>query len=210
MTSSVRAVLGGEYGFDVRYAKGRLAGIKVDPRQLLAAYDESMAPAPQAWLDMRLGLMWKSSPVAGSIDAKAWMHETSRLLEDLPQEILADAIDTAVKNSARGFMPSVGEIRAVAEPKIRALRLERWRLQQVIDHEDQRTEKEDSAPRCTPEEARRITEEVGIKPDDSKPDRAHRGEPIAPDADWYRAHGVAEEDIPGAAFNSMKRMGAAA
>jgi hypothetical protein len=65
---------------------------------------------------------------------------------------------------------------------------------------------EDDAPRCTPEEARQIMEQVGIKPDDGKRDRSHRGEPIAPDADWYRQHGVEIDDTP----SGMKRMGAAA
>lgn len=49
---------------------------------------------------------------------------------------------------------------------------------------------EPEEPRCTPEEAKAIREALGIKLDPDKPDTAHRGKPIAPDAEWYRAHGI--------------------
>lgn len=49
---------------------------------------------------------------------------------------------------------------------------------------------EPEEPRCTPEQARRIMLECGIEPEVTKASTAHRGPPIAPDADWYAAHGI--------------------
>lgn len=51
--------------------------------------------------------------------AMAWLSETSRLLADLPDDILGEAIDQAVKRSERGFLPAVGQIRAIADPLLR-------------------------------------------------------------------------------------------
>jgi hypothetical protein len=42
---------------------------------------------------------------------RAWLHETARLLSDLPKRVLFDAIDDCVKEPGRVFVPSVGEIR---------------------------------------------------------------------------------------------------
>lgn len=44
--------------------------------------------------------------------------------------------------------------------------------------------------RCTPEQARAILEAEGIKLEAEKRDTSHRGPPIAPDAEWYAAHGI--------------------
>lgn len=49
-------------------------------------------------------------------DLALWMAETMRLLSDLPHDIVAHAIDQAVKTSKHGHMPSVGEIRQIADP----------------------------------------------------------------------------------------------
>lgn len=58
----------------------------------------------------------------------AWLAETGRLLWDLPHDILAQAIDEAIKRADRGFMPAVGQIRAVADPIIAQRREQSARL----------------------------------------------------------------------------------
>jgi hypothetical protein len=170
----------------VTYAKQRLSSINVDPHALIAAYDATMAPATPEWMAWRLNRLWKSSTPSGSLDATAWLHETGRLLSDIPQSILAAAIDEAVMKSTRGFMPSVGEIRAIAEPKMRDLRIERSRLQQVLEH----VEEPPTAPeeRCTPEQAAEILRQAGLHTESDTPDKPYI--PVeqrpAPDAAWYR------------------------
>ncbi|MFA6031829.1 MAG: hypothetical protein WC889_02880 [Myxococcota bacterium] len=142
-------------------AKRELERAGVDQRQLLAELVEGNRPATPDWLQKRLRLLWKSSTPAGSLDATAWLHETGRLLADLPQDILAAAIDTAVMQSARGFMPSVGEIRAIAEPHARTRRLQEDRLRAAIDWTPPVPVPVE--PTCTPEEAAAILAEEGIK-----------------------------------------------
>lgn len=106
--------------------------------RLIAAHDAALAPTDRDWLQKRLRLLWKSSTPAGSLDATAWLHETGRLLEDLPQDILAEAIDQAVMQSERGFMPSVGQVRAIAEPRVRDRQRAAARLAAIRDR-DQHT-----------------------------------------------------------------------
>jgi len=137
---------------------------------LIAAHNRALAPCGNDWLQKRLRLLWKSSPVGGSIDATAWLHETGRLLADLPQDILAAAIDQAVMKSERGFMPGVGEIRALAEPELAKRRLAKWRLEQVAAHK--RTAPVPPTERCSPEQAAAILKEVGVNTNTS------------PESDW--------------------------
>jgi len=99
--------------------------------RLIAAHDASLEPVAHDWLQKRLRVLWKSSVVNGSLDATAWLHETGRLLADLPHDLLADAIDTAVKSSERGFMPTVGQIRALAEPKLHQRQMHAARLRAI-------------------------------------------------------------------------------
>jgi hypothetical protein len=51
----------------------------------------------------------------------------TRLLHDLPHDVLAHSIDEAIKTSKHGFLPSVGEIRAIAQPIVaeREIQIER-------------------------------------------------------------------------------------
>ncbi|WP_312313140.1 hypothetical protein [Sphingobium yanoikuyae] len=77
-------------------------------------------PAPKRWTIDRLTTlvtMFTLGRVAPDPRQLAlWMSETSRLVADLPHDILAHSIDLAVQSGRHGFMPSVGEIRAVANP----------------------------------------------------------------------------------------------
>lgn len=175
---------------------------QVDVPALIAQHERALAPVASDWLQKRLRLLWKSSAISGSLDATAWLHETGRLLSDLPHDIAAWAIDETVKKSERGFLPSVGEIRSLAEPKLLERRRSLGRLKLVrdvgIEEKPKPLAPED---RCTPEQAREIMERFGIKPDENGPAaRAHRGPPRAPDRQWYLDNGVAPEDLP----DSMK------
>jgi hypothetical protein len=177
----------------------------VDVPALIAQHESALAPVASDWLASRLKLLWKSSTPSGSLSATAWLHETGRLLSDLPHDIAAWAIDEAVKRSERGFMPSVGEIRALAEPKLLERRRSLGRLKLVRDCKiDRKPEPLAPEDRCTPEQAREIMERCGIKPDETDESRAaaraHRDPPRAPDRQWYLDNGVAPEDLP----DSMK------
>lgn len=110
----------------------RSAGI--DPGSLLADMERLLQPVESNWLAERLRILWKSSTPAQSLDATVWLHETGRLLSDLPKGILASAIDEAVKTSTKGFMPGVGQIRAIAEPEADLLRRNVERLRMVVNY----------------------------------------------------------------------------
>ena len=73
---------------------------------------------PQVLLD-RLTMLGMSM-IRGMTDPerKAWLHETGRLLSDLPEAIVLEAIDECVKEPGRAFAPTVGEIRAKALPPL--------------------------------------------------------------------------------------------
>lgn len=79
-----------------------------------------MKPAPRDWIGGRLAAMFAMFSMNRNApdpkDLATWLTETTALLADLPHDILADAIDTAIKTRTHGFMPSVGEIRAIADP----------------------------------------------------------------------------------------------
>lgn len=79
----------------------------------------SAKPVPGDWLDDRLAVMWgmfmASRASADPDAATVWLSEYVRLLEDLPHDIVSQAIDKAIRTSKHGFLPSVGEIRQYAD-----------------------------------------------------------------------------------------------
>jgi hypothetical protein len=62
---------------------------------------------------------------------QAWLHESVRLLEDLPASALLPAIDDCVKEPGRVFVPSVGEIRAKADAALQAAQMRAARLNRL-------------------------------------------------------------------------------
>lgn len=173
----------------------------VDVPALITDHERALTPVASDWLQKRLRLLWKSSAIGGSLDATAWLHETGRLLSDLPHDIAAWAIDETVKRSERGFLPSVGEIRALADPKLLERRRAFGRLKLVRDVNIER-KPAPLAPedRCTPEQAREVMLKCGIQPEETDASReayrVRRGPPRSPDRQWYLDHGVAPEDLP--------------
>jgi hypothetical protein len=89
-----------------------------DARRVLQA---AMSPPTPVWLNDRLTVLWTMFMVARNADGRAlavWMAETGSLLSDLPHDIVAEAIDQAIRKSRHGFVPSVGEIRQYADPLV--------------------------------------------------------------------------------------------
>ncbi len=82
--------------------------------------EASSAPVPRDWLGDRLTTMWmmfmstrrETDPATLAI----WLGEYLRLLQDLPWDIVASAIDGAIQTAKHGYLPSVGEIRTKAAP----------------------------------------------------------------------------------------------
>lgn len=111
---------------------------------------------------------------------QAWLYETARLLGDLPEGVLFDAIDDCVKEPGRVFVPSVGEIRerasaALQKQERRAARLNR--LAKLIEDGAEIPDWEPPTrwglngpepvpavpePICTPEQAAAILKEYGL------------------------------------------------
>lgn len=104
--------------------------------QVRAELEEALAPVPKQWFGRRLPVLWTLFMAAREADARAltiWMSETAHLLGDLPHDIVAHAIDEAIRTSRHGFIPSVGEIRAIADPILveRNLHIQRLRAMEA-------------------------------------------------------------------------------
>lgn len=99
-------------------------------------------------------------------EATVWLHETTRLLRDLPQDIVYHAIDECQRKQR--FLPTVAEIREIADP----LRDERRKHASKLDAMARLleggftvtppAEPEHGGKRCTGEEAERILAEEGL------------------------------------------------
>lgn len=93
----------------------------------------ALDPVDPEWLGDRLSLMWLAMGHSKSSEvATAWLSENTRLLLDLPADILADALDQAIKESDRGFMPPVGAIRKIADPMFDKRRRAAARLRAMV------------------------------------------------------------------------------
>ena len=153
--------------------EGYLAAIPVIAEQAVAA----LAPVEQKPLIDRLTLLGMS--MANGMDGemvRAWLHETARLLSDLPQSVLFDAIDACVKEPGRRFVPSVGEIREKAAGDLRQRERVAARLSvlarliregvEIADYVEPARPWEavpaKSVEYCKPEEARAILAEFGL------------------------------------------------
>lgn len=106
--------------WDARQALGEVAGNGQDYalRWLAIEHRRSLTPASQDWIEDRLTrLSLAFNHMRRTADEQtAWLIECARLLADLPPDILGTAMDEAIKRKPDGFLPSVGEIRAVADP----------------------------------------------------------------------------------------------
>lgn len=117
-----------------------------NPRETVAAthadLSASMSPVPADWLADRLALLWTlfmaSRAVASSDAVTIWTSEHLRLLGDLPHDVIGYAIDQAVKSCRHGFIPSVGEIRSIAEPMVAERRQRVQRLEALLNHFEDR------------------------------------------------------------------------
>lgn len=101
--------------------------------ELCRRHDDGLTPANHGKLAARLRVLWESTTPTSNITAKAWLHETGRLLADLPIDIAYAAIDRALLASDKGFTPSPGAIRSQAEPLIAERRRHAARLRAVRD-----------------------------------------------------------------------------
>ena len=108
------------------------AAAKVFPadrlRELILRHDAALMPVEPGKLAARLRALWESTTAPQNLTAKSWLHETGRLLSDLPLAIVYAAIDMAVLESERGFTPSAGAIRKHAEANLAVLKRTAARL----------------------------------------------------------------------------------
>lgn len=144
--------------------------------QLAADATAALAPIPRRTLVDRLTLLGMSMANGkDSEQVKAWLHETTRLLEDLPASVLLPAIDDLVKEPGRVFVPSVGEIREKADVHYKKLHRQAARLnilRQMLEDGVPLPEWVEPVvpsfnpappePNCTPEEAAAILAEFGL------------------------------------------------
>ena len=95
-------------------------GVEGEVRGTLDVLQAASQPAPVRWLGDRLTILWTMFMASRvQVDAEAltiWLAEYTRLLADLPHDIVAHSIDRAIQSTRHGFLPSVGEVRSIAEP----------------------------------------------------------------------------------------------
>lgn len=75
---------------------------------------------PQDLIDRLTALGMSMAPNRPQQEAAMWLHEFKRLLGDIPRDILFGAIDELQKRLK--FLPTVAEIREVADPLLQARR----------------------------------------------------------------------------------------
>lgn len=141
---------------------------------MAAKAEAALTPVDRDWLDKRLSTMYLAMSNDRDADrATAWLHEFMRLLSDLPHDIVAAAIDEAVIKSERGFLPSIGAIRAIADPVLEERKQKVRRLRAMANIITApplpQIEKEPFKP-CDPDEAAQMMAEAGIS----------RTSPVAP------------------------------
>lgn len=119
MPTPVLASLGSSFGsWDSAYALAwcRREGCDRQIPELAAQLACASQPCPPEALRRRLtALGMVMAPNRPSAEATMWLHEMSRLLRDLPQDIVFDAIDECQRSSK--YLPTVAEIRLLADPR---------------------------------------------------------------------------------------------
>ncbi|PZO88398.1 MAG: hypothetical protein DI623_12785 [Sphingomonas sanxanigenens] len=128
-------------GWDAAFALEQVkrAAALPDLRRLAMQYRQALQPVDREWLRKKLALMLAAfGHQRDDGQIKAWLGETRRLLEDLPASIIAHAMDEALKRSERGWMPQVGQIRAIADPLHSKLKRDTMRLESMVSLMDGR------------------------------------------------------------------------
>jgi hypothetical protein len=157
----------------------------------------ALTPAEPIWLSNRLSTL-QLAMTQGWSEAKAtaWLHETQRLLGDLPSDILSPALDEAVRRKENGFMPSVGEIRAIADPRMADRRRILARLEAVAamaasgGAEHGSTAADEPVEVCPPDAATAIVEEFGLRNPATERVSRRQVAPRMPTSEDYAALGI--------------------
>lgn len=160
--------------FDASFARRKLQDAREDIPALLRSANDSIRPVQVDWLAARLKVVWQSTAPAGSMDPKAWLHETGRLLKSFPQDILAHAIDEAVRRSS--FTPTAASILAIAKPLLDERQRQQQRLYLLVNGPAKKTRYPwetahttfDPSTRPTPEEAAEIRRAAGLDDPENK------------------------------------------
>lgn len=108
---------------------GRLEDIPIVAQQL----GDACLPCPAQVLIDRLTLLGMTMvPNRPPAEAKAWLHEFGRLLGDIPRDILLTSIDDLQKRLK--FLPTVAEIREIADPLLDRRRKQARRSQAMVHY----------------------------------------------------------------------------
>lgn len=140
----------------------------------LKAIRQSLLPISHNRLVDRLtALGMMMAPNRPPAEASIWLREMARLLADMPEDILGDAIDRALIGSK--FIPTLAEIRERADPNLEQRRRVAARLeaiQRLIESganvppaprmESHPQPKHDFVP-CSAEQAAEIMAEFGLR-----------------------------------------------
>lgn len=150
--------------FDARSAAKGLAQQKWMVPQLARQMRDACRPISRDDLTKRLtALGMMMAPNRPSAEATVWLHEMSRLLADLPKDILFHAVDECQRRAR--FLPTVAEIRDVAGPLLAERKTNAARLEAIcvaMDEPDQPQCETGSRHLCTPEQAENALKEFGL------------------------------------------------
>lgn len=206
-------MLGTRYGSDP-YASGKKALARAKHEGLLDAIPAladraaaALQPVDSKRLLDRLTLLGMTMLHGKSAEEqRAWLHETVRLLSDLPERIVFDAVDSCVKEPGRVFAPTVGEILAKAGPVLERAERQAANLRQLANLIAEGVEIPEYEPDpwgrplnhpevkpCSGEEADAILREFGLR---GSPQGDKLAGMLAPDKPKSRSDYIAAGEVP--------------
>lgn len=150
--------------FDAKSAAKGLAEYRSEIPALARRMRDACRPVSHDLLTKRLtALGMTMAPNRPSAEATMWLHETSRLLGDLPADIFVQSVDECQRRSV--FLPTVAEIRAIADPAFSERKTKAARLEAILVAMDEPSLPSPGQPStrlCEPKQAEDILREYGL------------------------------------------------
>lgn len=150
--------------FNPREAARSLAEHAKEIPSMASKMRSACVPVSHRDLTQRLtALGMTMAPNRASAEATMWLHEMTRLLSDLPKDILFHAIDECQR--VNRFLPTIAEIRAIADPMFEERKKHASRLAailNVMDGIEPPAAQPETNRLCRPDQAEQILREYGL------------------------------------------------
>jgi len=138
LTTQVRPICG-DHGFDLVECDWQPPThlpdhLVAEASHRLSALQPFLAPVSVGTLRTWLGMVGATSggqPLSPA-DAASWMTAMAKQLRDLPEAVFCDRVAVLVAREAKGYRPSLDEVRRIMEPEAKRLRTEAERLRAIL------------------------------------------------------------------------------